>query len=83
MPFGAARWCTAESTMCWRAVVLAAACARASAPERVAVVFAGHPRTFLSDARVRENVRVRGVGAFCASAACEVFALAACVDGSL
>ena len=63
------------------ATVLAAA---AAAPDelRAAVVFAGHPRTFLTSETVRSNV-IAGVDALCATIKCDVFAVVAKTDGSL
>ena len=59
---------------------------RAQAPEpamlRAAVVFAGHPRTFLTSETVRSNV-IAGVDALCATIKCDVFAVVAKTDGSL
>ena len=58
--------------------------AQAPAPAmlRAAVVFAGHPRTFLTSETVRSNV-IAGVDALCATIKCEVFAVVAKTDGSL
>lgn len=49
---------------------------------RAAVVLGGHPRTFLSVQRVRDNV-INGVDALCATVHCDVFAVVAATDGSL
>ena len=66
------------------AAVAAVLAAAAAAPDelRAAVVFAGHPRTFLTSETVRSNV-LAGVDALCATIKCDVFAVVAKTDGSL
>ena len=65
------------------ALVAAVLAAAAAADElRAAVVFAGHPRTFITTQAVQSNV-LAGVDALCATIKCEVFAVVAKTDGSL
>ena len=66
------------------ALVAAVLTAAAAAPDelRAAVVFSGHPRTFLTVETVRSNV-LAGVDALCTRIECEVFAVVAKTDGSL
>ena len=66
------------------ALVAAVLAAAAAAPDelRAAVVFAGHPRTFLTTPTIRQNV-IAGVDALCTTIKCEVYAVVAKTDGSL
>ncbi|KAJ8607065.1 hypothetical protein CTAYLR_009896 [Chrysophaeum taylorii] len=50
--------------------------------KRLAVVFCGHPRSFL-DPEIRRNVLRLGVGPLCADATCDLFVLVSRTDASL